>query len=299
MTGPSFAVRIVARQISELGLQQASRWLDALAMDRLSSLVFHVVASANLTHLPFHSSQDGWVGLDAPTERLRPVRMVAISDSMGLSRETVRRRTFELQDAGRLAVRDGGVVVAPGVLSHEKMGAVWAEDTRALVAACQVMGEAGYDIAAEVGRLGEDALPAAVAARLLVDFQVRILETFTAIYGDMTDGAILTAVIAANVRHITQDPELSARYAEADQPPPDAERRPVRVRGLARELRLPFETVRRRCAAMVTQGTLRIVGRGVIVPTTVLIAPVHLDNNAKLMGHMDRMLREFVRLAER
>ncbi len=291
------AVRLAARQVSELVLQRAARWLELLETDRFGSLVFHVVASANLAHLPVLRPGGGWVGLDAPAELFRPVRTLAISQSMRLPHETVRRRVQALETGGRLVVNDGGVAVAPDVLNEARAGAVWREDERLLLEACRAMAEGGYATAAEVAAIGPGALPPAVLARLEVDFQVRVLETFTALYGDLMDGTILAAVIAANVRHITQSVELSRLYAGQDQPPPDEQRRPAAVRALARDLQLPFETVRRRAATLVAEGRLRAVDEGLVYPAAALITEENLQNNIRLLSHMDRMLREIVRLS--
>lgn len=294
---PPAAVRIATRQVSELVLSRATRWLAALATDRLGSLVFHVVASANLAHLPYRRPDGEWIGLDVPAELYRPVRIVAVAESMRLPNETVRRRVFALEDQGLLTLGDQGVVAARGVFAPARLEAVWRADEQALDVACRSMGANGHAVAAEVARLGPGSLPPPVMARLLLDFQVHVLETFTALYGDIIDGTIVTAVVAANVRHITDDADLSRQFAEHDAPPPDTMRVPVGVRTLSRDLDLPYETVRRRTVALTAQGRLRAVKRGLIVPTAALSTDTHLQNNMKLLSHLDRMLREIVRLA--
>ena len=159
------------------------------------------------------------------------------------------------------------------------------------------LASAGYAPAARTIEAGAAELPAGVAERLLLAFVLRVLESFTGLYGDVVTGTILSATIAANIRHVTEDPVLARRYASEDMPPPDALRVPIALRALARAIDLPFETVRRRVATLVAEG--RIVWRddGVVVPTHVLLDDRQRDNNRRILAHFERMLQAFGALA--
>lgn len=106
--------------------------------------------------------------------------------------------------------------------------------------------------------------------RASLDF---ILDTFNLSRngGDMLGPVITSVIIQANVAPITQDPELSHRYATLDAPPPDELRRPLSVNAVAASLQLPYETVRRRVAAMIADGTCVATPKGVYVPAAALV----------------------------
>lgn len=92
---------------------------------------------------------------------------------------------------------------------------------------------------------------------------------------DVVDGLLITAISQANVARITRSRELQLAYATLDHPPPDELRRPVSVSATANSLRLPFETARRRIAALVELGAIRTTSRGVMVPTAPLNSPFY------------------------
>jgi DNA-binding Lrp family transcriptional regulator len=92
--------------------------------------------------------------------------------------------------------------------------------------------------------------------------------------GDDPVGALIAwTIVEANVAVVNQDAELSHRYAALDAAPPDELRRPVSVNALATSLRLPYETVRRRVAAMVAAGRCVATPKGVYVPAAALTGP--------------------------
>ncbi len=104
-----------------------------------------------------------------------------------------------------------------------------------------------------------------VSARLAVAYALDMVK-LGGFGRDIVDGLLLAAISQANIAMITRDPDLQRIYATLDQPPPDALRRPVSVNAIAGSLHLPFETTRRRIAALVKAGVLQSTPRGVIVP---------------------------------
>lgn len=104
-----------------------------------------------------------------------------------------------------------------------------------------------------------------VAARLAVGFALDLVK-LGGFGRDVIDGLLLVAISQANVALITRDPELQRTFATLDHPPPDDLRRPVSVNAIASSLHLPFETTRRRVAALVKAGVLQSTTRGVILP---------------------------------
>jgi len=111
---------------------------------------------------------------------------------------------------------------------------------------------------------------------------------------DILEPLISWTITDANVAVVNQDPELSRRYATLDSPPPPDElRRPVSVNALAASLRLPYETVRRRVAAMTAAGICVSTPTGVYVPTSVLTRPSY---DAMALGRYERLKRFYTEL---
>jgi DNA-binding Lrp family transcriptional regulator len=104
-----------------------------------------------------------------------------------------------------------------------------------------------------------------------------ILDTFTLTRngGDIMGPLITSVIIDANVSLINQDPAVSRHYSALDAPPPDELRRPISINAVAASLRLPYETVRRRVAAMIAAGTCVATPRGVYVPAAALSGPAY------------------------
>lgn len=113
-----------------------------------------------------------------------------------------------------------------------------------------------------------------VATRLSIGFALDLVK-LGGFGRDVIDGLLLAAISQANVAQITRDPELQRRYARLDQPPPDELRRPVSINAVANSLRIPFETARRRVAALIEIGAVQAVPRGVIIPAAPLSSPTY------------------------
>jgi predicted transcriptional regulator len=113
-----------------------------------------------------------------------------------------------------------------------------------------------------------------VAARLANAFALDLVK-LGGFGRDVIDGLLMVAISQANVAQITRNPDLQRTFATLDQPPPDDMRRPVSVSAIANSLRLPFETVRRRIAALVELGVIQTAPRGVIIPAAPLNSPFY------------------------
>lgn len=92
---------------------------------------------------------------------------------------------------------------------------------------------------------------------------------------EFIDSLIVLGIIQANVTPLTRDPGLQRAYGSYDDVPPDELRRPVSVSALASSLRLPYETVRRRVAALVAEGACEMTAGGIYVSGAVLQTPEH------------------------
>jgi len=109
--------------------------------------------------------------------------------------------------------------------------------------------------------------------RTTLGFMLDTIALGRATGADFLGPLISWAIVEANAAIINQDPQLSHRYASLDTPPPDELRRPVSVNALASSLRLPYETVRRRVAAMTAAGVCVTTPKGVYVPAAALTGP--------------------------
>ena len=113
-----------------------------------------------------------------------------------------------------------------------------------------------------------------VAARLANGFALDMVK-LGGFGRDVIDGLLLAAISQANVAQITRSPELQRTYATLDTPPPDELRRPVSISAIANSLRIPFETARRRIAALTELGVIQTTTRGLIIPSAPLNSPFY------------------------
>lgn len=90
--------------------------------DLILSLIFRAIIAANVDHLDKNlAAGPQYCGADdlPPDNLRRPVSVLAIADSLGLSYETVRRHVLKLMDSGRCVRVKGGVVVPVSALRGE------------------------------------------------------------------------------------------------------------------------------------------------------------------------------------
>jgi len=114
---------------ADLFLRMMSGLLDVFGGDVLNGVVFLAILRANVHHLPAwalseYTAADG-VFLDS--ER-RPISVLRIADSLGLSYETVRRQVNQLvADGYCVRVGRNGVVVSAEILRRADFLALGAE----------------------------------------------------------------------------------------------------------------------------------------------------------------------------
>jgi hypothetical protein len=90
------------------------------------------------------------------------------------------------------------------------------------------------------------------------------------------DTLLALAISQANLAAMDSDLVFQRTYASLNASPPDALRRPVRVRPLALSLGIPLETARRRIGLMVKDGVLVQTDAGVFIPKSVTETPAYL-----------------------
>ena len=98
-------------------------------------------------------------------------------------------------------------------------------------------------------------------------FMARVLEN------NFVTALVFMAISRANVGGIAGSHAASARYLTLDDIPPDEARIPVTVYALARDLAIPYETVRRHVAKLKAWGSCAAVADGIIVRSEVFRSP--------------------------
>jgi DNA-binding transcriptional ArsR family regulator len=86
---------------------------------------------------------------------------------------------------------------------------------------------------------------------------------------DLVTALVFLGVTRANVRPLQADPAADAAYASQAEVPPEDLRKPVSVYAVARDLRMPYETVRRHITKLREAGLIEAGARGVWVPNRV------------------------------
>jgi DNA-binding Lrp family transcriptional regulator len=104
--------------------------------------------------------------------------------------------------------------------------------------------------------------------------------------GDLVDPLLLTAILEANQAGLRHEPQLMKLYADAQSALPDHLRRPISINALAKSLRLPFETVRRRLRAFADAGLCVRTVAGVYVPHAVVTSPSYIALQAARVARL-------------
>ncbi|THD77039.1 MAG: hypothetical protein E7812_13855 [Phenylobacterium sp.] len=91
----------------------------------------------------------------------------------------------------------------------------------------------------------------------------------------LLDGLILLTIGHANVEYLERDAAMQARFADYDDVPDDDLLRPISISAVANSLGQPFETIRRRTAALREAGACATTGKGLIIPPAELGSDRH------------------------
>ncbi|WP_340646247.1 winged helix-turn-helix domain-containing protein [Phenylobacterium sp.] len=105
------------------------------------------------------------------------------------------------------------------------------------------------------------------AARYVVTAQ-RLVTSHMALFGgDVIDGYIFQAVVAANIAHVDSSPDMPSPWADLKTPQIPLEgRRPIAISALAASLDMPRQTVWRRLQRLIKAKLILQTGAGVLAP---------------------------------
>jgi len=235
----------------------------------------------------------------APENLRRPISINAISASLGLPFETIRRRTKRMIAEGVCEVVPEGIRLRQGPLSSE-------QHRRALLEAYE-LARSLYHRLRRAGCLEAMGLPlqggppwtgepppVRIVWRVASDYVLRMMERLLPNFQSLSRAFIVMAVVQANTADFP-DTVRGSDSAEVDAFPADYLRRPARASDVAAILGLPHETVRRNLAALVADGRCERVRDGLIVPASVLARQGVLNacgSNFRDLARMFGELRE-------
>lgn len=234
-------------------------------LDFVDALILVAVTQANVDPLlrdPELNRRYATYDSAPPDDLRRPISVNALSQSLGIPFETVRRRVARLATIGLYRVTSHGVIVPRWVLR---------------ISSHKAAAEAGYDrvrtLYWRLVRLGarpelppatpwEGPPPLRAVARSSADYLLRLVATTTAELGDVVNAAVWLEVLRSSHEHMPEAVGISME-----------DRRPVRITTLAKRVGIPHETARRRAAELVARGACELTREGVVLAPKVLDRP--------------------------
>jgi len=292
--------------MNDLMMRTAMAHLRVHKGDLVRSFVFDTIVSTNLENNSLAMLEAELNGTDGDPVVRRPVSAHAIAQSLGMPYETVRGRVMTLIRLGLCERHKGGLIVPAEVARRPEFEEATLKVHGAFVDVIRAMAELGFDFAglaaktrATPGRTwpAGEGPPPALVVRLVMDFQIRHLSHVAPDFGDIIRGLIWAGILQANVRDFLRSQDKAWTYARQSTPPPDELRVPISIRMLARELGIPYETVRRHVAALMEMNYLEAVpGKGVFVPAAALTTETLGSQNPRQMVQFTRLIGDLTRL---
>lgn len=226
----------------------------------------------------------------------RPISVNAISASLGLPFETVRRRTKRLVAEGVCEVLPEGIRLRREPLTSDGSRRMLDEVYALVRNLYQRLKRAGclelMGLPAQGGAVwAEDSPPVRIVWCAASDYVLRMMEHLLPNFDSLSRAFIVLAVVRANTDGLS-DALRGGDNIDVDSMVPDAYRRPVRASDVAALLGLPHETVRRNLVALVDDGRCVRVQGGVIVPASVLARPNVLSAWGTNFRDLSRMFVE-------
>jgi DNA-binding transcriptional ArsR family regulator len=239
---------------------------ELLDEDVVPSVVFLGVLSANV------GAQARAAEGAAPftTIERRHVSAYRLAHNLDLPYETARRHVARLVAKGAVARDDEGVLISPSVLAGPAADRcaqeVWAMSTRLRVElqAHGIVSPSPADTPdtheqRQVGRLANEAL--------LTGLKIATRATAT----DLVTALVFLAIYRANHADPFSDPRVVRQGLHPGGHGPEETWKPVTVYRLSRQMRLPYETVRRHAGILLGEGLcLKAPSGGLVIPSMVL-----------------------------
>lgn len=270
--------------------------LDVIAIARgkahvLDTLLVSAVIQANVEEINRRGDlQVAFAQSDEPPpdELRRPVSMNALSSSLDLPFETVRRRIKALVRDGRCILVEGGVIVPATVLAEPQYAADAYRAFERIRQFYYQLRDLGLlrDLPPPTVSLSPNVFPIRAVARLAGTYVLRVVETLAKV-GDLIDGLIVLEIFRSNVEHLAAEPGPAPGGMFGDD-----ERRPIAVTRLAARIGVPQETVRRHVSDLMARGVVRRLRGGLIVPLEQM-AGVNLNLRPAIEANFNNLHRLF------
>jgi hypothetical protein len=257
--------------------------------DLLDPLLVAAILDANQAVLhgdPALQRLYGDDGSALPDALRRPIRVHALSLSLRLPFETVRRRIRRLAEQGVCQLFPAGAVVPHAVVTSPAYVVVQAARVARLARLEAELVAAGL-IESRRTALADGRAGARSADRALAGYMLRACDQLIGLTGSAMNGFLLLGLAGANTATLAPGPGAV--------PLGEVRGEPVSASLLARRLHMPSETVRRNLFALAAQGFAERSGRDWIVAAPAAahsqLARLEAENRANLQ-------RLFARLAE-
>jgi len=284
------------RAIVRLSNRYILRYVSVLAQlfdqDVVKGLVFLAICDANIGYVDqFIETSRRYADLEtpAPDAIRRPIRPHKLALSLGLPRETVRRKVSALLAEGWLSESDLGAFANAQALDSDAMRWAMMVNTALVIDLFTGLAHVGVDCqppppAASAG----PPLPHRAIARISAAYCLRSLDELRGLFdGELLTSLVFCSIVDANSAYLDEMP--GPPHADLDDHVPDAVRRPISALALAARLDLPRETVRRHVRKLEAQDCCDTVKGGLIVPQralrreTVVSATVRNASNLRLL----------------
>ncbi|MEI9887056.1 MAG: hypothetical protein WDN08_11255 [Rhizomicrobium sp.] len=301
---PDPPIRLVMRLLLEFmvgTMPVLARWHGG---DLVRGIVFLAIAQANRPRF----SDVARVGL-LPWTRgdaaLKPLSVLALSESLKLPYETARRRVLALARDGLVQRQEQGAIVPNAVIAGAAFDAFAGDTYDRFLALLLGLRAIHFDFASfGKGALPPDAAllpggePDLAVRHVVIDFVLRLVECGVFAHeNDLVRALIFSAIMAANAEPYTADPDAAWDYATLAQSPPAHRRKPIPIAEVAHRTGIPYETARRYIVVMLRdKDIVRVPGKGLINPEVSPRDPLLHQAGALVMNRFVQFIGDLSRL---
>lgn len=219
-------------------------------------LIFATVSAANSGHIDDDPVQAKiYANATVPDDLRRPIRMLRISESLGLARETTRVKVGHLVRRGFIIKTPGGLVIPAETTTDGRLDPMFDAYVASVAKAVERMAAVGAAGLARDERLGSDVENWRWGVvRNVAHHALRgVADLISYVQPDNLIEAYLFLAVMDHAGDHFSTPER-VRYPDHVDYPPLAERRTITASALATVLNMPRETVRRNLMALLDKG---------------------------------------------
>jgi biotin operon repressor len=267
--------RVLARIATEFVLRRVNRVRTSVfGGDLASTLVFAAVTQANVSHVDDDdvlAARWGTVAAPPPDDIRRPVSGYAVALTLGLPRETIRRKINALTDAGMLRAVEAGFISPAETLTREEMQLVVSRDIAEARGFFMAMTRVGVVAPESEALAASRPLLPRMVSRASNTYCLAVLEELRRLFsGEVMAGLIFCAIANANSRRAPGEVEPTGDWGA---PAMDRIPQPITALAVAESVGLPRETARRHIKKLEQLGFCEGGRRGLLIPESVLTRP--------------------------